>query len=59
MTSTHAREDERTVFEIPPGMLERTVQSAIDDLVARYGSEARHIVFDCLNNALDKRTRRQ
>lgn len=59
MTATHAREDERTVFEIPPGMLERNAQSAIDDLVARYGSEARHIVAECLNNALDKRTRRQ
>lgn len=57
--TTHANDETRTVFEIPPGMLERNAQSAIDDLVARYGSEARHIVFDCLTNALDKRTRRQ
>lgn len=57
--TAHANDETRTVFEIQPGMLERNAQSAIDDLVARYGSEARHIVFDCLNNALDKRKPRQ
>jgi len=33
--TTHAREDERTVFEIPEGMLDYQARCAIRDLMRR------------------------
>lgn len=49
------QEEPRSVFEIDPGQIERNLQAAIDDVVERYGDEARHMVFDALANALKRK----
>jgi hypothetical protein len=46
------QEEPRSVFEIDPGQIERNLQAAIDDVVERYGDEARHLVADAFVNAI-------
>lgn len=46
------QEEPRSVFEIDPGQIERNLQAAIDDVVERYGDEARHMVADAFVKAL-------
>lgn len=58
MTSTHAREDERTVFEIPEGMLDYQARCAIRDLIRLYGfEEARDLVATYLNDEAERKPR--
>ena len=59
---THVRTltaDEPSVFEIEPGMLERNLQAAIDDIVERYGDEARYLVTDAWVNAISRKRARK
>jgi len=55
---THAREDERTVFEIPEGMLDYSARCAIRDLIRLYGfEEARQMVANFLIDEAERKPR--
>ncbi len=56
--TTHAREDERTVFEIPEGMLDYQARCAIRDLIRLYGfEEARQLVENFLIDEAERKPR--
>lgn len=56
--TTHAREDERTVFEIPEGMLGYQARCAIRDLIRLYGfEEARQLVANFLIDEAERKPR--
>ena len=58
MISTHAREDERTAFEIPEGMLDYQARCAIRDLIRLYGfEEARQMVAHFLLDEAERKPR--
>jgi hypothetical protein len=49
------QEEGRSIFEIDPGQIERNLQAAIDDVVERYGDEARHMVADAFVKAITRK----
>lgn len=56
--TTHARENERTVFEIPEGMLDYQARCAIRDLIRLYGfEEARQLVENFLIDEAERKPR--